>query len=241
MKLTVKGAPGAPVALLIHPMLADETFFDDVIDALHGRYRVAVPTLDGHYAGSPDFVSARQEAEVLLRKLSAEGVAHVRVMLGCSLGAAVALELLAQAPRGFAQVSVFDSPTLMDSALSRAICARDLCKLRKRLENKPEKARRLVDTRDAEYAYTVTQTLRTASPASVRAMTDAACHATLPQVPESVQPFMTFTWGSFDPSMKAWRRVQRAYPRANLVVKDRYAHCDYLMMHTEEFVGEFLL
>ena len=240
MKLTVKGVPGLPVALLIHPMLGDETFFDDVIDELKGRYRVAVPTLDGHYAGSPDFVSAAQEAEVLRRKLAAEGIDRVHVMLGCSLGACVALELLAQAPRGFARLAVFDSAPLMDSGLSRTICMHDLRGLRHAVEKRPEKARRRVDTRDAEYAYTITQTIRHVSDASMAGIADACCHATLPQIPESAQPFMTFTWGSFDPAMKSWKRVRRAYPRAQMVVKDRYAHCDYVMMHADDFVREFL-
>lgn len=240
MKFTVKGVPGQPVALLIHPVMADASFFDDLIDEMRGSYRVALPTLDGHYAGSPSFASARQEAEVLARKLQAEGVERVRVLLGCSLGAAVALELLAMMPRGFARLAVFDSPALIDSGLSRAIMAHDLRKIRKVAKEKPERARRLIDTRDDDYAFLIQHNAAAATDATVEGVCDACCHAALPQVPEAQQPFMTFVWGSFDPAMKCRARVTRAYPHANVVIKDRYAHCDYLMMHPEDFAREFM-
>lgn len=243
MKFTVKGVPGLPIALLIHPALTDASFFDDTINALGGRYRVAVPTLDGHYDGSPDFLDAERSATELAHHLRAEGIDHVNLLFGCQLGAVVGLRLLADLPRGAIRRAVFDGAPLAHSEFGRGMYLRELRRIAKAAHEKaPGKARNLVDSRDEEYAHLVVQTVRGASDVTLQNVA-RACNDTadLPDLPEVTQGFTTFYWGSFDQTMKCATRVGRAYPRAHVVIKRGYPALGYLLKDPEAYAEEFLL
>lgn len=247
MKLTVKGVPGQPVALCIHPALTGPAYFDGIIDALKGRYRVALPTLDGHYDNGPDFAGIARSADELAHHLRSEGIDHVEVLLGCQLGANVGLRLLATLPRGVVRRAVFDGATLESSGLGRTLYLRELRRIAKAARTgKPGAARKLVDSRDGEYVDLVVDQARSMSDASFCAIADA-CYGRsddageLPALPEGMQGFVTFTWGSYDQSSKCATRISRAYPRARIDIKRGLPPYAYLLNNPDRYVEEFLV
>ena len=239
MKLTVKGVPGAPHALLIHPAMTDASYFDPLMDALCGKYRLAIPTLDGHYADAPDFTSAHDQAERLMFKLHAEHIDHINVMLCCGLGACVGLALLAAAP-GLVRLSVFDGAHLDDSALREREYLHRLRMVAKVGLRNPVKARRRVDTRDERYASLFVDVAKHASGATLVNVAHAACRAALPELPAHVQSFMTFTWGGYDETGSCHARVARAYPAASFVIKERHGTNGFLLGDPDGFARRFL-
>lgn len=242
MKLTVRGVPDRPVALLIHPALTGPAYFDGIAEALGGRYRLALPTLDGHYDHGPDFAGVARSADELAHHLRAEGIAHVELLLGVGLGANVGLRLLADLPRGSVRRAVFDGAALGTSGLRRAAQLRRMRKIAKAArEKKPGVARNLVDSRDEEYAALVVDQARAASDATLDAIA-TACNDTpeLPPLPEALQGFVTFTWGSYDQNARYARRVGEAYPRALIVMKRGLPPHSNLLNNPEHYVEEFL-
>lgn len=243
MKLTVRGAADQPVALLIHPALTGPSYFDDIVEALGGRYRVVLPTLDGHYDHGPDFTSVERSADELSHHLRSEGIEHIHALLGVGVGANVGLELLAGLPRGAVRLSVFEGAPLGSSRLGRASYLRRLRHIaRAAREKKPGAARNLVDSRDEEYAALVVDQARAASDATLVALAQAANGAPdLPDLPEALQGFMTFVWGSYDQNARYARRVRETYPSARVVIKRGLPPHGYLLNNAECYVEEFLL
>lgn len=247
MKLTVKGVPGQPIALFIHPALTGPAYFDGIIDALKGRYRVALPTLDGHYDNAPDFAGIGRSADELARHLRAEGIDHVEVLLGCQLGANVGLRLLGTLPRGMVRRAVFDGAALETSGLGRTLYLRELRRIAKAARTgKPGAARKLVDSRDDDYVDLVVDQARSASDATLCAIADACFGGTddargLPELPEAMQGFVTFTWGSYDQGSKCATRLSRTYPRAHIDIKRGLPPYSYLLDNSERYVEEYLI
>lgn len=219
MKLTVKGAPNLPVVLLVHPELSDWTFFDGLCAELGGRFRTALPTLSGHYAGSAGFVSAEDEARTLRALLRASGVQRLHALVGCGVGARVGLEFLRDAPLDAVRVCVFDGAALGDSKLARTVKLHEMRALVKAARKNPRAAARRVDTHDEAYAAGVGKVAAHIDGPSVEALADACCsYGELPPLNRARQGSTAFLWGSYDPACKAAGRVRRAYPHARVEV-----------------------
>lgn len=240
MKMTVRGIPGRPVALFIHPALTDYSFFDPLVDALKGRYRIAMPTLDGHYKDAPAFSDAATQAERIEFHLKAEHIDHVEVMLACGIGAGVGLQLLARLPHGTIRRSVFDAAQLGKSATGEALYLRHIRKIAKASLANPSRARNHVDTRDERYARLVVETARIASQQTLKNVAHAAYAAQLPQIPAGAQGFMTFVWGTYDQAGEAGGRVLKAYPHADIHMVEKIVAYGYLLGDPDGFAAEFL-
>ncbi len=219
MKLAVKGAPGLPVVLLIHPELSDWTFFEGLCDELGVRYRVALPTLSGHYSGSAGFVSSAEDARTLRTLLRDSEVEQIRVLVGCGVGAQVGLEFVRDAAPGAVRRCVFSGAALTNGRIARAAKLHEMRSLAQAARKNPETASRRVDTHHEAYARCVAKVAARMDGATLAALADACCaYAELPPLNRARQGSTTFLWGSYDPACKAAERVRRAYPYAQVEV-----------------------
>lgn len=240
MKITVKGAPGLPIALLLHPAMQDASYFDSLIDALHGQYRVAIPTMDGHYPGSPDFSDASTEAGRVLFHLEGERIERLGLILACGLGAAIALELLSRRPALLRGNCVLDSAVLGSSHLGEANYLHDLRKVASIASTKPDRARNRVDSRDEPYARTFVDIARQASDATLVNLARASYRSSLPEIAPGIQGLMRFVWGSYDQAGEAHQRVMRAYPAARVEILKGWGANGYLRGDPEGYAKAYL-
>ena len=241
MLLTIKGIPGKPYALLIHPELADLRFFDPLLDQLDGRYRVVLPTLDGHHQDSPDFSDPLDQAVKIDQLLAAEGIRDLELVLGCGVGATIALRLLSLHGPHFARRIVLDSAHLSEWQLPERHMARRLAKISRLSATSPARLEKMLPDLPRQTRQVIANVARDASAATVRSLAHACFGECLPGMSAQQQSRVTFAWGRLDGAGSAHRRVARAYPYANIEVRGLYPSLAHLCRDPEGFARCYLL
>lgn len=129
MKFREFGDPDAPAVILVHGAGNAWWSFLRQARALEGRFRVILPTLDGHAdACGEEYVSTEAEADNLLGYVDSECGGRLFLLCGVSLGGQIALEMLSRRPR-LAERAIIDGalcipqPTM---AKACSACARAL-------------------------------------------------------------------------------------------------------------------
>lgn len=92
MKFDVLGKKSNPAILLIHGMFCNGDSVKNFAKYLQDEYYIIIPTMDGHYEGSGDYLSKEYEAKEMLHYLHEMGVQKLELLQGTSMGAEVALE-----------------------------------------------------------------------------------------------------------------------------------------------------
>lgn len=241
MRFAEEGPEDAPVALLVHPMLVDERCFRPLTQRLAGRYRFVLPTLDGHYDGSPDFASAVEEARGMAAWLQGRGIDRIEVLLGASLGGAVALEmlgLLGDSPCSVGR-AVVDGAPLFDSRVVHAGFVKEARRMRDLARAGSPEATRASESFFSGHGDELIACARRFSDASLEAVAAATCRARLPRLPEGTQRRLTFAWGMKELAFKSASRVLAAYPHARVAVKRGLDHCGYLTGDPDGYAAEF--
>lgn len=243
MRFTERGAEDGPVALLIHALLVDETSFDALIDEMGDGYRFILPTLDGHYPGAPDFLSAAQEAHAILRYLDEHDIRDIDVLIGTSLGGVVGVELLAllaKVPGMSVKRAVIDGAPLFNSRLIYSIALKKMRDVIDWSRNRPDEARAKIHAINPYHVEAMLARAASTSDATVVGVVGSVCRFSFPRIDPTVQEHTTFTWGSKEIALRSRSRVAATYPRAPIVVKFGYDHCGYLMDDVRAYVAEFV-
>lgn len=105
--------------LLLHGGGLSRWNFRAVADRL-GGYRVILPPLDGHAGSEYDFTSIGDNAQRLIDRIDREFGGHVAVLGGLSLGAQVALEMLARRP-DVCDRAILESASVIPSKATAAL------------------------------------------------------------------------------------------------------------------------
>ncbi|GAA1736006.1 hypothetical protein GCM10009809_33980 [Isoptericola hypogeus] len=121
------GATGAPAVLLLHAGVADRRMWDAVAPPLAHAFRVIRPDLRGFGASplpGPGSAEAYTNADDLAALLDDVGVPDA-VVVGCSYGGRVALELAARHPARVRELVLLcpAAPGVPDTAASEAFDA----------------------------------------------------------------------------------------------------------------------
>ena len=95
MEFAEYGSKNAPTLIFIHGSCTTaETCYSKVAEALKGNYHCVLCRLDGHYDGSPDFVSLNKEAEQIEEYVQQNRNGSVYALIGLSLGSTICVHLL---------------------------------------------------------------------------------------------------------------------------------------------------
>lgn len=95
MEFAEYGSKNAPTLIFIHGSCTTaETCYSKVAEALKGNYHCVLCRLDGHYDGSPDFVSLDKEAEQIEEYVQQNRNGSVYALIGLSLGSTICVHLL---------------------------------------------------------------------------------------------------------------------------------------------------
>ena len=118
MIFNYEGNPNKPVAILIHPMFTNSECYQEIVPLLKEKYYVMLPVLDGHYKGSI-FVSVDNETRQIEREIERKKLGRIKMLLGISLGATIALDYFAKNSNRVAQVYLDGAPIFYWKHLSK--------------------------------------------------------------------------------------------------------------------------
>lgn len=94
MKLEMYGKPDAPVIVMLPGSFCPGEALDYVRQPLQEEYRIITVTYNGHHEGSKAFGGRKQEAADILQELKSQGISHIAMVYGQSMGAEVGAELI---------------------------------------------------------------------------------------------------------------------------------------------------
>lgn len=243
MRIETMGNPDAPAMLFLPGMLCTAQSVRLFAQHMKAEGWFILPTLSGHYAGAPDYVSKEAEAEAILRWLKERGVKRLALLQGTSMGAEVALEVLRQA-QGSIEVErcLFDGgPFFRFPWWFRRVMEGKFRQMARLLQyDSPQQAldalakipvlRRIVGKDREKYVPMLAGMLtekRSITPASLRNMTETCYNCALPAFDEARQARMLFLYSDDEPAHMAKKRLQRAYPRAAYRDVHGLGHCGW--------------
>ena len=116
------GPEGAPAVMLLHGGGLSWWNYRDEAALLSGEYRVILPVLDGHAGSGRPFTTIEDCAAGLLALVDEELGGSLALLGGLSLGAQVALDMLAQRP-SLCPCALIESAMLLPSTFVRAAAA----------------------------------------------------------------------------------------------------------------------
>lgn len=95
------GCENSKTILLLHGAGCTYRMWTPQIEELSKHYHLYVPSLSGHENEDVDYVSADEEADIILKWFEKREVNYIDLICGASLGAHVSASLLKKAPKFF--------------------------------------------------------------------------------------------------------------------------------------------
>ena len=224
MKVKTLGKDTSPVILCIPGMFCDYTSVLPFAEHLAEDFYVLIPTLDGHYEGSPDYSDADKQAGKLLSKLKKMKIQRIVLLQGTSMGAEVALAFArcCDIPIGRC---VFDGGPFFDFPKAvKAFMRRKFSSLLKKYKGKTADdvlkdplVKWIGGENVQDYRGMIGSFVKAAgfvTPATVRNVVETCYACRLPDFTEEEQKRFLFCWSEKEPAHKSKKRVMEKYPAA---------------------------
>ena len=237
MKIQYFGDPSNPKIVVLHPMLLDGKSMLPLLGELRNSHCVIAPDLTGHGTDTGIFQSAQQEAETLAGWLTTQGWIDLKLVFGASIGAVVAMQLIAM-PTFKVHTAVLEGcPLHSNAAFLRMMATRMfLSKHRKAQQHPGLSAQRMTKIYGETLGLIMGYTFEQIRPETLQAIAVACSDCTFPNYPKELEAHLFFEYGSEDISAKTARRVvSKHYPSASFTVREGYVHCQYPAVLGEQY------
>lgn len=239
MIIKTHGDARLPKILGLHPMMASGESMLRLAGSMRERYCVIAPDLTGQGEDTGTFVSAEAEARTLHDWLLDKGWTRLELIYGASLGASVALELMAM-PDLEVGTAVFDGcPLYKNAPFLKWMMTTVFLKKRRKAARVPELAdQRMTQMYGPLFGPEMAKSFLRMSEDSIRGIVAACSRCSFHRYPETLERRMHFEYGEKDMDLKeAKKNLPRYYPKATLTVREGYGHCQYLSSMGEAYSG----
>lgn len=253
MRIETFGSPDKPAMLFIPGMFCTAQGVRIFAQHMKTEAFFVLPTLSGHYAGAPDYMSKEAEAEAILNWLKERGVTRLALLHGTSMGAEVAMEVLRQAQGSLTmERCLFDGgPFFHFPWWFRRVMEGKFRQMAKLMRyDSPEEAldaiakipvvNRIIGKDREKYVPTFRAMMtekRTISPVTVRNVTETCYNFKLPAFDAAMQQRMFFLYSDDEPAHMAKKRLQRAYPEAKYKDMHGLGHCGWQTSDPEGYAA----
>ena len=230
------------VILLIHPMLASSesmgTFLVENILKETNEYRFIIPDLSGHGAAADEiYESAAEEARVLVQYLLEHGVNEVDLVFAASLGGVVLFEILNRREVKFGRlffegVSFYEKAKLGGFLMTKIM----LAKQKKGLKNPKLAIEKMSKLFGGQAGEVMAERFLKMDPRNIKNIVRDCSNVRLPKMDVEMQRACVFSYGEKDSDLRlARRKIPKMYPKAKLVVDERYGHCEKMVKGAEGY------
>ena len=199
MKIQYFGDPSNPKIVVLHPMLLDGKSMLPLLGELRNSHCVIAPDLTGHGTDTGIFQSAQQEAETLAGWLTTQGWIDLKLVFGASIGAVVAMQLIAM-PTFKVHTAVLEGcPLHSNAAFLRMMATRMfLSKHRKAQQHPGLSAQRMTKIYGETLGLIMGHTFEQIRPETLQAIAAACSDCTFPNYPKELEAHLFFEYGSED-------------------------------------------
>ncbi|MBR5701877.1 MAG: alpha/beta hydrolase [Oscillospiraceae bacterium] len=237
------GEPGAPVILLLHPMLVSgERIAAHLGSKLPEGFFLIAPDQGGHGADQGEFISPGQEAVKLHRWLIGQGIEEIRLMCAASLGGVTAMELMKLGGLRFRAVHMDGVPLAKLGGIQAQLAPTAFLRLRKQALKDPASIRKtLTDMYGGALSGSMTEQLCALSPDSVRRILQACAAGCAVPLEDAQIGSLTFEWGEKEISLQKGKPLaEKLYPQARIIVRPGMDHCEYLGREPEAYAKKLM-
>ena len=188
MKIQYFGDPSNPKIVVLHPMLLDGKSMLPLLGELRNSHCVIAPDLTGHGTDTGIFQSAQQEAETLADWLTTQGWIDLKLVFGASIGAVVAMQLIAM-PTFKVHTAVLEGcPLHSNAAFLRMMATRMfLSKHRKAQQHPGLSAQRMTKIYGETLGLIMGYTFEQIRPETLQAIAAACSDCTFPNYPKELE------------------------------------------------------
>lgn len=235
------------VMLLIHPMLASSEsmrrYLVENILKETNEYRFIIPDLSGHGEAMIEvYVSAAEEARVLVQYLLEHGVREVDLGFAASLGGVVLFEMLNLGEIKFKRlffegVSFYERAKLGGFLMTKIM----LAKQKKGLRNPKLAVEKMSKMFGSRAGKVMAERFLRMNPLSVNNIVRDCSNVRLPKMDMEMQKSCVLSYGEKDSDLRlARRKIPKMYPEARLVVDEGYGHCERMVKDAEGYAREVM-
>ena len=228
------------VVLLLHPMLASGQMMYDLLGQhLGSDVRCLAPDFGAHgEERGQEYISADKEADQIMMYLQKEGITHVDLAYGASMGGVVLTKLLKRdlefSTAYFEGTSFFVNAKLLTKVLGSVFVK----KHQRAVADHERAVTAMGELYGEAQAEEFADQFISMSEQSIRNIAKS-CGDNEPALltPEK-QSHCVFAYGSKDPNLiKAKKGWKKAYPHATFVLWNGYDHCEKITADTDAYVN----
>ena len=230
------------VMLLIHPMLASsesmKRYLVENILKVTDEYRFIIPDLSGHgEAMNEVYVSAAEEARILMQYLLKHGVTKIDLGFAASLGGVILFEILNVGEIKFKRlffegVSFYENSRLGGFLMTKIM----LMKQKKGLKDPKLAVRKMSKMFGGQAGEVMAERFLKMDPRSIKNIVRDCSNVRLPKMDAEMQRSCVFSYGEKDSDLRlAKRKIPKMYPEAKLVVDEEYGHCEKMLKDAEGY------
>lgn len=243
------GDKSKPAILLIHGMFCSGSSCKLFAKYLENDYYIILPTLDGHYNNSPDYISKEEEAGKILDYLRKNGIQRIALLQGTSMGAEVAMEIKRQSNIRIDKCFFDGGPFFDFPKWFKKIMEKKFKGMANVLSSDdPQKAAddmmnnvfvKWLAGKDTDKYKKIladmTQAKKSFSDTTVKNVTETCYAFKLPDFDTETQKSFLFFFSSDEPAHMSKKRLVKKYGNANFKDIKDYGHAGFQMAEPKKY------
>ncbi|MDR3251878.1 MAG: alpha/beta hydrolase [Tannerella sp.] len=238
MKFNVSGNPAATKkGLMLHGMALNGKAMMTLVGNTFGSdYCIVFPTFDGHHREDKTvYTTIGDQADKIIAYLEYNGLCDLDFVMGLSLGAMTALEILQRKRLNVRRYVLDGLPFAGFNPIKRSIMKIALGYIFRQTRKHPAK-RNCIDKMFGGNAPEIKEFAMFAEKADISNSIDQGFSGKAPPHLDMSGEDIIFVYGSRDGSYSYFRKFQKKYPDGyRLTVKEGYKHCQYFRENIEEY------
>ncbi len=235
------GDPVKQVVILLHPMgFSGTQFYEQLAPHFKDEYFFIAPDMGNHGDEESEFHSIETEMSQLYVWLVKNDIRDIALLYGASMGAAGALTLMKHQDLLFVKVYLDGAPVARLGFIMRKIFGPVLIWTRNSMRKNMEKANaEYIERYGEKMGNQMGENFLHFSNESIRNIAEACVQGNDYAFSEEMQSRIAFDWGSEELYTKTSRPlVEKIYPKARVMVREGYQHCEFLAKKPKEYVAE---
>ena len=241
-----------PVILMLNGSFSTGAGLLHIAEMISDEFYIILPTYDGHHENGGSFTTRDDQAGKIISYLKKEGIGHLALVQGASMGAEIALTFASKMPEAGISVDqyLFDGgPFFHFSGWFRAIMRMKFKSMVHQAQHgsyeeitegfsKNKMVQWMIHGDISPYKWFIKGLADSApfmSDASIGKESDACYTFDYPEASSEEQKKYLFIWSTNEPAFKSYEKIRKHYPNAKYWSPGDIGHCGYISRKPDEY------